>query len=92
MDEELKQLLKRNLQVTQEIHEIALKTKRYIFWGQILGWLKFVIIVVPLIIAIAYAIPFFRHLAEIYNEIMNTVGVNGLNGAGTQELLKLLSK
>ena len=88
MDEDIKVLLQENLKQSKEIHEIVLKTKKYLFWAQVIGWLKFVVIVVPVVIAIFYAIPFLRSAMEVYKNLMANLGTTGLPTDATSDVIK----
>jgi hypothetical protein len=90
MDEDLRGLLEENLKISKEIQEIAVKTKRYLFWGQFLGWLKFFLVVVPVIIAIFYAVPFLRSAIEVYKNVMDNLGTTGLPADATSDVIKRL--
>ncbi len=93
MDQELRDLLQENLKQTKEVHEIVLKTKKYLFWGQVLGWLKFFVVVIPIVIAIFYAIPFLRTAMEFYRNLMDNLGTTGLPTDATSDVIKnLLTK
>lgn len=88
MDEDLQRLLQENLKQSKEIHAIVLKTKKYLFWGQVLGWLKFVIVIVPVVIAIFYAIPILRNLIGAYQHVMQNLGATGLPTNATTDVIK----
>lgn len=85
--------MQENLKQTKEVHEIVLKTKKYLFWGQVLGWLKFFVVVIPIVIAIFYAIPFLRTAMELYRNLMDNLGTTGLPTDATSDVIRnLLTK
>jgi len=77
--DELKELVKKNLEVTNDIHEIAIYVKKYIFWQKIFGVLKLFFIIVPIIISIIYLPPLLKQLLAQYESIVNLKsGVNAV--------------
>lgn len=88
---DIKQLLEENLRLNAETHEICLKIKKYMFMAQILGILKTLIIVIPIIIGVIYLIPLFKDFIPLfkqalpaYEEILNIKPA----GVDVQSLLK----
>lgn len=64
----MQDLLEENLRLSKEIHEICLKTKKYLFAAQIYGIIKTFIIVIPIIIAIVLLLPIFRDFLPIIKQ------------------------
>jgi len=58
--ERLERLMQKNIEMTEEILDVSRKTKKYIFWGNVSGWLKILLIIAPLIIAIVYLPPILK--------------------------------
>ncbi len=73
---ELKSLLERNLSLSQEILDITMYIKGYIFWRKIMGFIQLVLIVVPLLLAIFYLPPFLEGLMDKLPSYLNTNGLN----------------
>ena len=108
MDDEIKQLLLQNLKRTQAVEETVKKIKRYIVWQQIFNVVKVVVIVVPLVIGILYAVPLFKQAFSAYQGVISSVNsiqgksgsnnllevINGLNGGGkiSEEQIKKFLK
>ncbi|MFA6537671.1 MAG: hypothetical protein WCT18_04735 [Patescibacteria group bacterium] len=88
MDEEIKKLLLKNIEETREIHEMVKKINRYIVWQQIFSITKVVLIVVPIIVAAVYALPFLRQAFQMYGQFTGMLGENNLNA--TNDVLKTI--
>jgi len=67
---ELRDLLEKNLKLTNEIHDIAVYVKKYIFWQKIFGFLKIFIFVIPLVIGIIYLPPLLNQVLDQYKTIL----------------------
>lgn len=70
MDEEIKKILEKNLRLSEEIYQQTKYIKNYVFWAQIFGVLKILIIVVPIILAIIYLPPILQDLFSQYKGIL----------------------
>lgn len=86
----LEQLMEENLLLTQEIYKLAAKTKRYMLMGQIMGAIKLVLILGPLIVAILFLPPYLKQAFSTYNELLGSgSGKTLMNGNdAVRELLK----
>ncbi|MFH1412676.1 MAG: hypothetical protein ABIG10_01450 [bacterium] len=67
---DLKNLLEKNLVLTEEIHETVKKIRKYIVMTQILGIIKFIIILAPIIFAIIYLPPLLKSLMSQYQDVL----------------------
>ncbi len=81
---ELLDLIKENLKISQEILDLTKYIKKYVFWQKIFSWLKFFLILVPLIFAIIYLPPFlenisysFQEFVDLFNIISNPGSIQG---------------
>ncbi len=77
MEEEKKQekasiedLVRKNLETSEEILKLSKYIKRYVFWQRIIGWAKIVLIAVPIILAIVYLPPFLEGISSSIHEFM----------------------
>jgi hypothetical protein len=68
----VEKLLKENLELTKEIHEYTKKTRRYIMFAQILGVVKVIIIVGPIILAILYLPPLISEALGTYSDLLGS--------------------
>ncbi len=75
-------LLLRQIELSEEILERVKYIKRYVIWQRVFGWLKFFLILIPIIISLFYLPPLIRQLQGTYQEVLNVQ-----SGAG--DLLKL---
>ena len=82
MDEEIKEVLKKNLELTQDIHRMVKKINKFIIWQQVIGVIKILLIVVPLVLGAIYLPSLLQNAFEPYKELLE-VGQEG------QEILKL---
>ena len=69
-NEDIKQLLEQNLEYNKATYEMAKKTKRYMLIAQIMGVLKILIIVVPLVLAFIYLPPLLKNFMVPYQELI----------------------
>lgn len=90
MDEEIKKLIEKNLEVSEEILRISKKVKSYMMWNQIMNFLKLLVIVVPIVLGIIYLPPILKNLFSQYEEIMGISGT-GITTPNLNELLNLKS-
>lgn len=78
--EDLKALLEENLRYAKAIYTSTEKTRRYMLWGQVFGFIKIVIIVVPLVIGFWYLKPYLQQAMATYQELLG-----GSNSSGTNQ-------
>ena len=74
MNPEEKVLLERSLKLAEENNQILRKMQRTARWAVLWGFIKVIIIVVPLVIGYFYLQPFFNQALENFNsarEILN---------------------
>ena len=66
------ELLKKNLEMTQEIYEMTKKIKRHITFQKIVSLIYFLIIVVPIILSIIYLPPLLKGMVGPYMDLLDT--------------------
>ncbi|PLX26903.1 hypothetical protein C0583_05640 [Candidatus Parcubacteria bacterium] len=76
--EEIKQLIEETKKQNEEILKLVKKNHSILNYQRILGYLKILIILIPLIIAYIYLPPMLEKLFEKYQEILS-IGVSGPN-------------
>lgn len=74
----LETLLLENLELSRAIYRQNQKTGRYILFGQVLGLIKLVLIIGPLIAAALYFTPYLKEMFGTYENLL---------GAGTGQSL-----
>ena len=90
MEDEIKKLLEKNLELTEEIHRMVKSIKSHIFWQNVFSFLKILIIVVPIIIGIIYLPPLLKGVFQQYQSLLGggdglnleSGGLGGLEGSG----------
>jgi len=82
---ETRELLEENLKYTKEILRISRKTKKYLFWMQIAGWAKILLIAVPLIVGIIYLPPL---ITQWQNQIKEALEPIDAGNKAIQEIQK----
>jgi len=68
--EDIKAMLAENLEMNKEILVYVKKINTYIGWQRIYGWVKFFIILIPIIIGVLYLPPFIR---DAYQQLINLI-------------------
>jgi hypothetical protein len=88
MDEEIKNMLAQNLKMTQEIYSITKKIHRNMIWQQVFGFIKVLIILIPVILGIMYLPPLLEQVIKQYNDL---AGMNDVKNQINPELFKSLT-
>ncbi len=89
----LKKLLEQNLETTSEVLKLVKKIHRYIVWQRIFGLIYFILIVVPIILALIYLPPLLKQFTASYGELLapnQKSLLNQLDSLGGQSELKNL--
>ena len=74
MDEEIKKLLEKNLELTEEIYKKTKYIKRHVIIQQVFGVLKVLIIIVPIVLGIIYLPPLLKNVYSQYQELLDVGG------------------
>jgi hypothetical protein len=69
-NEELKKIIEKNNSLIEEIFVMTKKINKYIFWSQIISWIKFFLILAPIIFAFIYLPPYLKEAFNSYNELL----------------------
>jgi hypothetical protein len=105
-EEEIKRLLLQNLAKTSALEIEVKKIRNYQIWQQIFGVIKVIVIVVPVVLAVLYAIPLFKQALATYQGLISGVSsiqgktgqvnileiMNGLNGKVSEDQIKQFLK
>lgn len=75
--EDIKNLLEENIAISKAILKSAEKTKHYIFWSQIASWIKLLLILIPIILAIIYLPALLEKASTQMRSIFNPLGDSG---------------
>lgn len=87
---DLKSLVEKNIKWSQVIYEQNRKIKRrldLIIWGGVLKWL---LILLPLVLALIYLPPLFKDLMGQYGTLLKGVGGAGNSGLGGIDLSQVI--
>ena len=68
---DIRELLQENLRVSEEILEKTKYIKHYLKWQQIFGWVKILIIVVPLVWGLFYLPSLVQQYMGSYDSTLN---------------------
>ncbi len=79
----IRELMEKNLKWSQIIYEQNRKINNKLLWAAIAGWVRLVIIAVPLIFALLYLPPLIRNVQERYVQIFS-----GSTEAGRSQSIK----
>lgn len=77
--EEVRKLLQENLSYAKATYEAAEKTRRYILWGQVFGFIKLILVIVPIVIAYLFLQPYFKTAISTYQDLLGVT--NSVNSA-----------
>ena len=90
-DTELRKLVQKNTEMTQEVLSVVKSIKKYIIWQRVFGILKLLIILVPIVLGIIYLPPLLKGAIDQYKEIIDiTVDpVNNINLDSIKTLIDL---
>lgn len=92
--ENIKDMLEKNLKWSQILYEQNRKINRKMLWSAIGSWIKILLILVPVILAVFYAVPILKDLMSKYGGILGLdshINSNNLNDSSTQNILEGLN-
>ena len=92
-NDEIKKLLQENLSYAKATYEAAEKTRRYILWGQVLGFIKLAIVIVPMVIAYYFLQPYLKTALSTYQDLLGMPASQGSQNSDAKinpEMLKQL--
>jgi hypothetical protein len=75
MNPEEKALLNELKKISEENNHILQKIQKSLRWWRIWGFVKVLIIVIPLIVGYIYLIPYMEAFKDSFKEIMNLVPI-----------------
>ncbi len=88
MDEEIKKLLEKNLELTEEIFKMTKSIKSFVIHQRIFGALKLLLIAVPIILGIIYLPPLLSGITEQYKDLLGIKSEAG--GGNITDIIDLL--
>lgn len=90
-DQDLQKILEENTRVLQENNQLLRRIRRQMLTTQILGWLKLLIIIIPLVLAYFYLKPYYKDTVKFYSELLGGTTPSGRNNL-LQELRETISQ
>lgn len=84
----LRDLLEKNLKWSQIIYEQNRKINNKLFWSTFAGWLRLLVLVVPIILAIWFLPPLLSGIMSTYGNLLNPTAAG--SKSSIQDLLKIL--
>lgn len=70
---ELKELMAKNLYKVQKLETFSKKVERFIFWSRVTFFLKVLVVVLPIVLAYIYVMPWLEDLLGQFSRIINVV-------------------
>ncbi|MDD4611140.1 MAG: hypothetical protein PHU73_04295 [Patescibacteria group bacterium] len=99
MEEDIRKLLEKNYALSKETYRMVKNIRSYTRWQRFWGWVKFIIIVLPIILAIVYLPAILKDLTQKYQELLRGGNasaiqniINGENGIDTKNLSPEIQK
>lgn len=87
----IEELIKKNLELTQELKKQMEKIRRYFFWQRVLSIFYLIIIIGPIILGLIYLPPLLKNVVAPYQELLGGANKTGslninsiLNGFGNE--------
>lgn len=77
--------MEQNLEYNKEIYRLALRTNRHITFQSVMGAVKLLLILVPIILGIIYLPPLLKNVFEQYQDLLGPI--SGQNNS-VQDFLK----
>lgn len=66
---QVKKILEQNFKLTEEIYKQTKYIKNYVFWAQIAGVIKILLIVIPIVVGIIYLPPLLKGVFDQYKNL-----------------------
>ncbi len=82
-EDEIRDLIRKNYELTEEIYKMTKKIKGYITFQKFMAFIYILIIVVPIVLSIIYLPPLLKGVMGQYGELLG-----GSSSSSIQDLLK----
>ena len=82
--EQIKELLEKNLKLTEEIYEMTKKMKRHMAFQRAVSWFYLFIIIAPIVLGLIYLPPL---LSDLFSQYKDALGLQGESNSTIQGLL-----
>lgn len=88
---QVSELLEKNLKWSQIIYEQNRRLNNKLLWSAVASWLRFLMLAVPLILALWLLPPLYRELKDKYTQLLGGAGkVESFSPSSLNQLMKLL--
>ena len=64
-------MIEKNINLNQEVLDLVVYIKKYIYFQKVISWVKILVIAVPIFLAILYLTPIFRDISVQFNGFDN---------------------
>jgi len=79
VDEEIKNLLKKNLEASEESLKILKKIHRDVRWRRLFGFAKFAVVIALLVFSYITLEPLLANIIDTYQKVLNPAGSQNVN-------------
>lgn len=87
----LREMLEKNLKWSQIIYEQNRRISRRLLWSLIVGWVKWALIIIFIILSVWYAWPIYRSFQSQYSSIVNQLDpTKPIDKAGLEKILNMI--
>lgn len=86
----LPELMEKNLKWSQIIYEQNRKINRQLSWILFIGWLRFLLIAVPLVLAFWFLPPLIRQWGSVYGNFFKDLETGRVSPQSIQQFLKFM--
>lgn len=92
-EDDVKELLEKNLKWSQIIYEQNRKINHKLMWAAVAGWLRLFLILAPLVLAIFYLLPVIKDVWSKFGTITSVVGSGGVGAqsGSLEDLIKVFN-
>lgn len=86
----LRELLEKNLKWSQIIYEQNRKINNKLLWSAAANWFRFLVIIIPLVLAVWYLPAIFKELRDKYGLFLNAAAKGQVSSTSVNSLLDVL--
>lgn len=80
MDEEIKKLVEKNLELTEEIHRMTKKINNFIAFQKVMSVVYFLLIIVPIVLSLIYLPPLLENVIGQYQDLLGNPPAGSIEG------------
>ena len=87
----LKELIEKNLKWSQIIYEQNRKINNKLLWSAAANWLRLLVIVVPIVLALIFLPPLLKNVWSQYSDLLGNIPAKGVKQNSLENVLKLFN-